>query len=149
MRSVAQGFGSCQIYNRIVLFAIFLQKTPSCSTNKIVGGTQWANKAEAAKMGKGAAAARKKGHVGAGTKEYKAEKSRKMLQRRPKEESLACQKPMRKSAPSFLRGNLTDFAIGHGIDESLFKAMLRKLDFSRVQFDKDIQSFGERRFPTA
>ena len=35
--------------------------------------TQWADKAESSKMGKGAAAARKKGHVGAGTKEYKAE----------------------------------------------------------------------------
>jgi lincosamide and streptogramin A transport system ATP-binding/permease protein len=43
---------------------------------------------------------------------------------------------------SFLRGNLTDFARQHSIDESLFKAILRKLDFSRVQFEKDMADFS-------
>ena len=43
---------------------------------------------------------------------------------------------------SFLRGNLTDYAHEYGIDESLFKAILRKLDFSRTQFDKDMQTFS-------
>ncbi|WP_127492199.1 Lsa family ABC-F type ribosomal protection protein [Paenibacillus glycanilyticus] len=43
---------------------------------------------------------------------------------------------------SHLRGNLTDYAREHGIDESLFKAILRKLDFSRIQFEKDISSFS-------
>jgi lincosamide and streptogramin A transport system ATP-binding/permease protein len=43
---------------------------------------------------------------------------------------------------SHLQGNLTDFARSHGIDESLFKAILRKLDFSRVQFEKDISTFS-------
>lgn len=44
---------------------------------------------------------------------------------------------------SFLRGNLKDFAREYGIDETLFKSILRKLDFSREQFDKDIKSFSE------
>ena len=43
---------------------------------------------------------------------------------------------------SFLCGNLSDFALEHGIDESLFKAILRKLDFSRAQFDKDMRDFS-------
>jgi lincosamide and streptogramin A transport system ATP-binding/permease protein len=43
---------------------------------------------------------------------------------------------------SHLQGNLTDYARDHGIDESLFKAILRKLDFSRVQFEKDMFSFS-------
>ncbi|WP_028563517.1 Lsa family ABC-F type ribosomal protection protein [Paenibacillus pinihumi] len=43
---------------------------------------------------------------------------------------------------SHLQGNLTDYARSHDIDESLFKAILRKLDFSRLQFEKDISSFS-------
>jgi len=43
---------------------------------------------------------------------------------------------------SFLRGNLTDYASSCGIDESLFKAILRKLDFSRTQFEKDMADFS-------
>ncbi|WP_152392811.1 Lsa family ABC-F type ribosomal protection protein [Paenibacillus guangzhouensis] len=43
---------------------------------------------------------------------------------------------------SQLQGNLTEFARSSGIDESLFKAILRKLDFSRLQFEKDIASFS-------
>ncbi len=43
---------------------------------------------------------------------------------------------------SHLQGNLTDYARDQGIDESLFKAILRKLDFSRIQFEKDITSFS-------
>lgn len=43
---------------------------------------------------------------------------------------------------SHLQGNLTDYARNNGIDESLFKAILRKLDFSRLQFEKDISSFS-------
>ena len=43
---------------------------------------------------------------------------------------------------SFLSGNLTQFALHSGIDESLFKAILRKLDFSRVQFEKDMSDFS-------
>lgn len=43
---------------------------------------------------------------------------------------------------SHLQGNLTDYAGQHGIDESLFKAILRKLDFSRIQFEKDISAFS-------
>lgn len=43
---------------------------------------------------------------------------------------------------SQLQGHLSDFAANNGIDESLFKAILRKLDFSRVQFEKDISSFS-------
>lgn len=43
---------------------------------------------------------------------------------------------------SHLQGNLTDYARSYGIDESLFKAILRKLDFARVQFEKDLSSFS-------
>jgi lincosamide and streptogramin A transport system ATP-binding/permease protein len=43
---------------------------------------------------------------------------------------------------SHLHGNLKDYAKNNGIDESLFKAILRKLDFARVQFEKDISSFS-------
>jgi len=44
---------------------------------------------------------------------------------------------------SFLTGNLTNFARENGIDESLFKTILRKLDFSREQFEKNLESFSE------
>ncbi len=43
---------------------------------------------------------------------------------------------------SFLSGNLKDFALQNKIDEVLFKAILRKLDFQRVQFEKDIRDFS-------
>ncbi|MGG1517148.1 Lsa family ABC-F type ribosomal protection protein [Paenibacillus oryzisoli] len=43
---------------------------------------------------------------------------------------------------SQLRGNLTDYAHEAEIDESLFKAILRKLDFARVQFEKDMSAFS-------
>ena len=41
-----------------------------------------------------------------------------------------------------LAGDLSAFARAHGLDESLFKAILRKMDFSRVQFEKDMASFS-------
>jgi len=44
---------------------------------------------------------------------------------------------------SFLRGSLTDFARESGIDENLFKSILRKLDFSRIQFEKDMENYSE------
>jgi len=43
---------------------------------------------------------------------------------------------------SHLQGNLRDYARNSGIDESLFKSILRKLDFDRVQFEKDISAFS-------
>lgn len=43
---------------------------------------------------------------------------------------------------SNLHGTLTDFAHINNIDESLFKAILRKLDFSRIQFEKDISQLS-------
>jgi lincosamide and streptogramin A transport system ATP-binding/permease protein len=43
---------------------------------------------------------------------------------------------------SRLKGNLTDYAAEQEIDESLFKAILRKLDFSRIQFEKDMADFS-------
>ena len=43
---------------------------------------------------------------------------------------------------AFLRGDLRDFARERDIDESLFKAILRKLDFPRVQFEKDMADFS-------
>lgn len=44
---------------------------------------------------------------------------------------------------SYLKGNLKDFAVNNNIDESLFKSILRKLDFSRIQFEKNIENFSE------
>lgn len=43
---------------------------------------------------------------------------------------------------SHLKGNLSDFAEQHHLDETLFKAVLRKMDFERVQFEKDIRDFS-------
>ena len=43
---------------------------------------------------------------------------------------------------SYLRGNLSDFADAHGLNDSLFKAVLRKLDFGREQFEKDMGTFS-------
>ena len=43
---------------------------------------------------------------------------------------------------SFLTGDLSVFADERQIDETLFKAILRKLDFSRVQFEKDMRDFS-------
>lgn len=43
---------------------------------------------------------------------------------------------------SFLKGNLSEYAENSNIDESLFKAILRKMDFSREQFDKNIENFS-------
>ncbi|MBK1812330.1 Lsa family ABC-F type ribosomal protection protein [Clostridium sp. YIM B02505] len=43
---------------------------------------------------------------------------------------------------SALKGNLTEYAEKNSIDESLFKAMLRKLDFSREQFEKNMEDFS-------
>lgn len=40
-------------------------------------------------------------------------------------------------------GDLSDFAALHGLDESLFKAVLRKLDLSREQFEKDISDYSD------
>lgn len=42
-----------------------------------------------------------------------------------------------------LSGNLTDYAQYNFLDESLFKAILRKLDFSREQFEKSLEDFSE------
>ena len=48
---------------------------------------------------------------------------------------------------SFLKGDLSGYAAARGIDESLFKTILRKLDFSRAQFEKDMCDFsaGQRK----
>ena len=43
---------------------------------------------------------------------------------------------------SFLSGSLSDFSRDNDIDESLFKAILRKFDFSRDQFSKNISDFS-------
>ena len=43
---------------------------------------------------------------------------------------------------SFLMGSLTEYAREQGIDLSLFLSILRKLDFSRVQFEKDMSDFS-------
>ena len=37
---------------------------------------------------------------------------------------------------------IDEFAIKEGVDPTLLKALLRKLDFSRVQFEKPIESYS-------
>lgn len=44
---------------------------------------------------------------------------------------------------SFLRGSLSEFAYQCGLDDSLFRAVLRKLGLERAQFDKKIQDYSE------
>ena len=44
---------------------------------------------------------------------------------------------------SFLEGSLSEYARRSAIDETLFKAILNKLDFSADQFDKDMSDFSE------
>ncbi|MDR1631180.1 MAG: ABC-F type ribosomal protection protein [Oscillospiraceae bacterium] len=44
---------------------------------------------------------------------------------------------------SHLRGSLSGFITAHGLDETVFKTNLRKLDFERVQFDKPIEAYSE------
>jgi lincosamide and streptogramin A transport system ATP-binding/permease protein len=44
---------------------------------------------------------------------------------------------------SRLSGNLKDFAVRFGLDETIFKTVLRQLDFTRNQFEKDIMEFSE------
>ena len=43
---------------------------------------------------------------------------------------------------SHLQGTLSDFAKKNQIEEALFKAILRKLDFERIQFEKEMQDFS-------
>lgn len=43
---------------------------------------------------------------------------------------------------SHLKGLLSDFIEMHEIDETLFKSILRKMDFDRIQFEKDISHYS-------
>ena len=43
---------------------------------------------------------------------------------------------------SNLRGSISDYALQRGIDESLFLAMLNKLDVPKVQMEKDMASLS-------
>lgn len=43
---------------------------------------------------------------------------------------------------SYLKGNLKDFAIENGLDETIFKTVLRQMDLSRLQFEKNIQDYS-------
>ncbi|SDX90083.1 Lsa family ABC-F type ribosomal protection protein [Paenibacillus sp. PDC88] len=43
---------------------------------------------------------------------------------------------------SHLKGMLSDFIEEHQIDETLFKSILRKMDFDRIQFEKDISNYS-------
>lgn len=43
---------------------------------------------------------------------------------------------------SHLSGSLSDFAEKNNLDESLFKTILRKMDFERVQFEKNMADFS-------
>lgn len=43
---------------------------------------------------------------------------------------------------SHIKGRLSDYAQDNSLDESLFKAILRKMDFKRIQFEKDMQDFS-------
>ncbi len=43
---------------------------------------------------------------------------------------------------SYLEGNLKELAQEYGLEESLFKTLLRKLDLEREQFEKDVRFFS-------
>ena len=43
---------------------------------------------------------------------------------------------------SFLSGSLKKYSIEKNLDETLFKTILRKLDFSRTQFEKDMNNYS-------
>lgn len=43
---------------------------------------------------------------------------------------------------SHLNGTLSEFAVKNNLDESLFKAILRKMHFERVQFEKNMEDFS-------
>lgn len=43
---------------------------------------------------------------------------------------------------SHLKGMLADFIEEHQLDETLFKTILRKMDFDRIQFEKDISHYS-------
>ena len=43
---------------------------------------------------------------------------------------------------SHLSGGLSDFVKMHCLDESLFKAILHKMDFMQIQFAKDMKEFS-------
>lgn len=43
---------------------------------------------------------------------------------------------------SMLHGTIKEYATLNGIDETLFRALLRKLDFSRIQFEKRIEDYS-------
>jgi lincosamide and streptogramin A transport system ATP-binding/permease protein len=44
---------------------------------------------------------------------------------------------------SFLKGILSYYVLENSLDESLFKTVLRKLDFSRIQFEKDMGDWSD------
>lgn len=44
---------------------------------------------------------------------------------------------------SGLSGSLSDFSLAHNLDEALLKSMLIKLDFKRIQFEKDVSEYSE------
>ena len=43
---------------------------------------------------------------------------------------------------SFLKGKLEEYIESNHLEESLFKALLRKLDFERVQFEKNMEDYS-------
>lgn len=44
---------------------------------------------------------------------------------------------------SWLKGGIGDFTEKYGLDDTLFRAILRKLDFSRTHFEKEMQFYSE------
>lgn len=43
---------------------------------------------------------------------------------------------------SFLNGSIDEFIASSGVDNTLFKTILRKFDFKRIQFEKDMSEFS-------
>ncbi len=122
---------------------------------------QWADRVEATKIGRGS----EKYEKNIDTRAYVGEKSRRMQMRRKNLERRQNQAIEEKSSllnnieiaedlklfplrhykeeyTSHLQGTLEEYAQTYGIDETLFKALLRKLDFSRTQFDKRIEEYS-------
>lgn len=109
---------------------------------------EWSNRAEDRKIGFKPERTEK----ALDRRAYEGEKSRKMMKRAKSiesrrndalEEKSALLKNIESTDTKLQIATLRDYAEHCGIDESLFKSILRKLEFQRTQFEKRMEDFSE------
>ena len=108
----------------------------------------WSARTEAAKYGNGPVDRGYIGHKSA--KMMKRAKSTEVRRQRAVSEKAGLLKNLETALrlsyvpqdTSMLKGSLSELAENSRIDESLFKAVLRKMDFERTQFDKKMEDFS-------